>query len=101
MRRLLTWLAGGLGAAALGWRLVRQLPRRRHPVEVPTADPADALRAKLEQARATPDDREEFDAAEGIPVDEVEQPRSLEERRRAVHDKAQEALGHMRQQDDD
>jgi len=97
MRRLLTWLAGGLGAAAV----VRQLLRRQRPVEAPAADPAAELRARLEQARDTPDDREEFDAAEGVPVDEVEQPRSLEERRRAVHDKAQEALGQMRPPDDD
>ena len=108
MRRLLTWLAGGLGAAAV----VRQL-LRRHPVPAPTAptappaaDPAEELRAKLEQARDTADDRDEFDAAEGTPVDTVdavpaERPSSLEERRRKVHDKAQEALGRMRGVDDD
>lgn len=117
MRRILSWLAGGLGAAAL----VRQLLRRQRPVQAPPADPADDLRAKLQQAREAPDDRDEFDASEGTPVDEVEglpaaaeptaaerpeerseeEGRSLEERRRAVHDKAQEALGHMRNADDD
>jgi hypothetical protein len=147
MRRLLTWLAGGLGAAAL----VRQLLRRQ-PVPTSTAptaspappavDPAEELRAKLEQARDTADDRDEFDAAEGTPVDTVdavpaeelgakmeqardtaddpdeldaaegtpvdtvdavpaEEPSSLEERRRRVHDKAQDALGRMRGVDDD
>ena len=111
MRRLVTWLAGGLGAVAL----VRELLRRQ-PVPAPTgptpppappaADPAEELRAKLEQARDTADDRDEFDAAEGTPVDAVdavpaEQPSSLEERRRRVHDKAQEALGQMRGLDDD
>jgi hypothetical protein len=111
MRRLLTWLAGGLGAAAL----VRQLLRRQ-PVPAPTAppappappvvDPAEELRAKLEQARDTADDPDELDAAEGTPVDTVdavpaEEPSSLEERRRRVHDKAQDALGRMRGVDDD
>lgn len=132
MRRILSWLAGGLGAVAV----VRQLLRRQRPVQSPPADPADDLRAKLQQAREAADDRDEFDASEGTPVDEVEglpgpaepaparpaaaQPaaaqtaeverpeerppdegRSIEERRRAVHDKAQQALGHMRDADDD
>jgi len=57
-------------------------------------DPAAELRERLQQARAA-DDRDEFDASEGQPVDEVEAPRSVEERRRAIHEKAQEALGAM------
>ena len=134
MRRLVTWIAGGLGVAAL----LRQLLRRQPvppPAAPPAADPADELRAKLEQARGAADDRDEFDAAEGTPVDlverppeaqpvdEIEQPvdeieqaetpdatpapddgerqRSLDERRRAVHDKAQQALGDMRGDTDD
>jgi hypothetical protein len=122
MRRLLTWLAGGLGAAALGRQLLRRRPAGR-PTGHPGADPAEELRAKLEQARRAPGDRDEFDAAEGTPLDEVEAPRpaapraeaeappdaapeaeeasSLEERRRRVHDKAQEALGQMRGADED
>ena len=39
--------------------------------ERPESDPADELRVRLEQAREAPDDRDEFDAAEGQPVDEV------------------------------
>ena len=76
-------------------------------------DPAEELRAKLAQAREAADDRDEFDAAEGQPVDEVERPPhvaaeaeagagaggsaplSLDERRRAIHEKAQQALGEM------
>ena len=58
-------------------------------------DPAEELRVRLEQAREATDDRDEFDAAEGQPVDEVERPRSIEERRREIHDKAQQALGEM------
>lgn len=103
MRRLLTWLAGGLGAAAV----VRQLLRRhRQSVPAPAADPADELRAKLEQAREAPDDRDEFDAAEGTPVDafesdeSVERSRSLRERRRAVHEEGRAALERMRGADE-
>ena len=87
-------IAGGLGIAAL-------LRRRRRPevLEAPGpelgTDPAAELRRKLEEARGAGDDRDEFDAAEGTPVDEVEAPRSLEERRAAIHAKAQEALGEM------
>lgn len=99
MRRLLTWLAGGLGLVALLRQLRRQQPAPQAPP--PGADPAEELRAKLEQAREAADDRDEFDAAEGTPVDEVERPSSLEERRRRVHDKAQEALGEMQRADDD
>jgi hypothetical protein len=90
MGRVLAALGGAFGLAAL-WRLFRRPP---HPLPA-EVDPAEELRARLEQARAAPDDRDEFDAAEGQPVDEVEQPRSIEERRRAIHEKAQQALGEM------
>ena len=90
------------------------------PVPDPAADHVAELRERLEQAREAADDRDAFDAAEGQPVDEVEvphrdpdaaepvaeagpagpeaerePPRSLEERRRAIHEKAQQALGEM------
>ena len=101
MRRLLTGLAGALGIAAL----VRALRRREAPPAEAPADPAAELRAKLAQARETPDDRDAFDAAEGQPVDEAvapaADPRSIEERRRAIHAKAEEALGLMRDEQDD
>jgi hypothetical protein len=108
MRRGLAWLGGALGLAAL-WRYLRdeadrQAPER--PVGAPDPDPAAELRSRLQQARGTDDDRDEFDAAEGQPVDEAEprqeapapertEARSLEERRRAIHEKAQQALGEM------
>ena len=92
MRRGLTWLAGALGLAAL----VR-LRRRREAPAAPAVDPAAELRAKLAQARDAGDDRDAFEAAEGVPVDEAEAPRSIEERRAAIHAKAQEALGEMRE----
>ena len=111
MGRLLTGLGGAFGLAWL-WRFLRrEQPRTAQPAQ---HDPAVELRAKLEQARGAPDDRDEFDAAEGQPVDEVErpaaapapapepereQPLSLDERRRAIHEKAQQALGEMNRPD--
>jgi hypothetical protein len=90
MRRVLAGLGGAFGLAAL-WRFLRRPPA---PQPGPV-DPADELRARLEQAREATDVRDDFDAAEGQPVDEVEQPRSIEERRQAIHEKAQQALGEM------
>ena len=95
MKRGLAWLAGALGLAAL----MRHRRRSSGTFERRDSDPADELRARLEQAREAHDDRDEFDAAEGQPVDEVEQPRSIEERRRAIHEQAQRALGEMRDSD--
>ena len=111
MRRLLTGLAGALGLAWLWTRLHKPTSATQAPRADAAADPVNELRAKLEEARSTGDDRDEFDAAEGQPVDEVgrlpaaaeppepepepEQTLSLDERRRAVHEKAQQALGEM------
>jgi hypothetical protein len=100
MGRLLTGIGGALGLAWL-WRFLRR-EQKAQRVEQP--DPAAELRAKLEQAREAADDRDEFDAAEGQPLDEAElplsldqaePPLSLDERRRAIHEKAQQALGEM------
>jgi hypothetical protein len=91
MGRALAWLGGAFGLAWL-WRRLRPHPQ---PQQV-GPDPAAELRSRLEQAREAADDRDEFDAAEGQPVDEVGEPRSLEERRQAIHEKAQQALGEMR-----
>jgi hypothetical protein len=91
MGRLLTGLAGALGLAWL-WRFLR---REQEAQRVERPDPAAELRAKLEQARGAADDRDEFDAAEGQPLDEAERPLSLDERRRSIHEKAQQALGEM------
>ncbi len=96
MRRGLTWLAGALGLAAF----IRLRKRSSGTFERRDSDPADELRARLELARDTPDDRDEFDAAEGQPIDEADQPRSIEERRRAIHEQAQRALGEMQRHDE-
>ncbi len=96
MGRALAWLGGAFGLAWL-WQRLRPRPEPQHqPVE---ADPAAELRSRLEQAREAADDRDEFDAAEGQPVDEVGEPRSIEERRQAIHEKAQQALGEMRERE--
>jgi hypothetical protein len=107
MGRLLTGLGGALGLAWL-WRFLTREHAQQQ--QQPRHDPAEELRAKLAQAREAADDRDEFDAAEGQPVNEVERPRpptaepeadeeeaplSLDERRRAIHEKAQQALGEM------
>jgi len=98
VRRLLAGIAGGFGIVAL-WRLLR----RRPTDQPPTLDPAEELRHRLAEAREAGDDRDEFDAAEGTPVDQVEPrsagegTRSIDERRRAVHQQAQEALGQMQE----
>lgn len=96
MRRGLAWLGGALGVATF----VRLRRRSGAAFERSDSDPADELRARLEQARNTPDDRDEFDAAEGQPVDGAEPPRSIDERRRAIHEQAREALGEMQRLDD-
>ena len=96
MRRALAWIGGALGLAWLWRRLRRQAetPAEAQP------DPAEELRARLDEARAAADDRDEFDAAEGQPLDEVGQPQSLEERRRAIHEKAEQALDEMKKPPD-
>ena len=92
MKRLVTGFMAAFGISAL----LRFLRRRSEPAAAPALDPAEELRRRLAEARSEPDDREEFDAAEGQPVDEVGEPRSIGERRRAIHEKAREALGEMR-----
>lgn len=94
MRRVLSFLLGAAGVAA-GARLLRRRGRGA-PTGV-GADPAEELRAKLEESRGIAEDRAELEAGE-TPVDAVEDvaPQSLEERRRRVHDRAQEAIESMR-----
>ena len=100
MRRALAWIAGGLGIAAL-LRLRRRAETREAPSLDRAPDPAAVLRRKLAEARGAGGDRDAYDAAEVTPVDEVpgDEARapgpSLEERRAAIHAKAQEALGEM------
>ena len=92
MRRGLAWLAGALGIAALvRSRRKRQLDEAWAPPAAPVpapplpTDPADDLRAALDETRADEPPAEE--------------PASLEERRRKVHERAQEAIDAMRDTD--
>ena len=88
MRRLLTWLAGLAGVAAL----VRFLRRKEtvapaSPVDV-APDPATELRRKLAETREQ--------TVEPPPDDE---PAALDERRARVHAQAQDAIDLMRTPD--
>ena len=78
MRRLLA-LLGGIALLRV-W-----LARRRSQ---PAADPADALRRKLEDSRELAADQEEFSAGE-TPVD-------VDDRRRDVHERGRAAVDEMR-----
>lgn len=94
MRRLASFLLGAAGVAA-GARLLRRRSHRGYSVV--TADPAEELRQRLEESRGIAEERAEFEAGE-TPVDAFEDvaPQSLEERRRRVHERAQEAIESMR-----
>jgi hypothetical protein len=88
VRRRLAWIGGALGLAAL----VRGLRRRQREALAPPApapasdDPAQELRAALAETKAE----------EPEPGQTAERPASLEERRRQVHERAQEALDAMK-----
>ena len=88
MRRVFGWTAGLVSIAALA----RLLGRRHAPKPAePAPDPADDLRRKLRETRATaPPDREP----------EVAPPaETIEERRAGVHAKAKKAIDAMRAED--
>jgi hypothetical protein len=84
VRRLLTWLAGLAGVAALA-RLLRRKETAVPRTAVETPDPATELRRKLAETREQ--------AAEPAVADE---PVGLDERRARVHAQAQEAIDLMR-----
>ena len=93
MRRLPAWLAGAAGALAA----YRALARRRAPAApapAPEPDPRAAeLRARLAEARAAGDDRDEFEAGE-TPVDEAV-ALDPDARRREVHEQGRAAIDEM------
>jgi hypothetical protein len=83
VRRRLAWIGGALGLAAI----LRALRRRQQEAVAPPAsasDPAQALREALADTKT--DD----------PGESADRPASLEERRRQVHERAQEALDSMK-----
>ena len=76
-----------MGAFAV-WRWLRRKPQAAPVAE---EDPAEALRAKLEESRAVADDRDEFESGE-TPVDEADP----EAGGRSVHEKARARLDELR-----
>jgi hypothetical protein len=87
VKRLYAWLAGFVGGAAV-YRAFRR------PAPVVERDPAEELKARLAEARAAGDDREEFEAGE-TPVDEAPDP-DVDARRRSVHERARTAIDEMK-----
>jgi hypothetical protein len=87
MRRFFAWLGCLLGAAWI-FRWFRRAPSP----EPAAADPAEELRRKLEASR---EDEPAQPPAEETPEE------GLDERRRAVHDRARAAIDAMRVRPDD
>jgi hypothetical protein len=85
MKRLYAWLVGLVGGAA-AYRAFKRTP-------APVPDPAEELKAKLAEARAAGDDREEVEARE-TRIDEAPDP-GVDARRRSVHDRARAAIDEM------
>jgi hypothetical protein len=86
--RRFAWLGGGVGAFAV-WRWLRRKPA---PARAPAHDdPADALRAKLDESRALVGERDAFEEGE-TPLDEADP----EARRRSVHEQARARLGELK-----
>jgi hypothetical protein len=87
MRRFLAWLGCAAGAA---W-ILKKL--RRLPEPAAAADPADALRRKLDETRAV---------TEPGPEPGPQPPAAgLDERRREVHGRGRAAIDAMRSRGDD
>jgi hypothetical protein len=87
MDRRFAWLGGAVGAFGM-WRWLRRKPK---PAPASAQDPADTLRAKLDESRALVDKREAFEEGE-TPVDEADP----DARRRSVHDQARARLDELR-----
>ncbi len=93
MRRLHAWLAGAAGSLA-AYRAIARRRAHARPASPPPPDPrAEELRARLAEARAAGDDRDEFEAGE-TPVDEAV-PLDPDARRREVHEQGRAAIDEM------
>lgn len=88
MRRRKLLIGGGIAVA--GGALYRKL-RRKKPS--PEPDPAEELRRKLDESRATVEERDEFEAGE-VTVDQAEP--GIDERRHDVHRRAQASIDEMK-----
>ena len=94
MRKLFGWMAGLVGIAALARIMAARRAQVAAPVPTiapPAADPAEALRRKLSEARNDPEAATETPSTTAAP----EPTETLEERRARVHAKAQEAMDAM------
>jgi len=93
VRKLLTWVAGLVGVAALLRR--RHRSRAVQPAPSSPSDPAAELREKLAETRSAEPAVQSPPADAGDPAP-LEDPPSLEERRARVHHRAQGAIDLMR-----
>jgi hypothetical protein len=87
VRRFFAWLAGFVGGAA-AYGFFRRRPAPDRGIE---ADPAEALKAKLAEARASGDERTELDEREPT----VDEAPDVDARRRSVHEEARAAIDEM------
>src|SRR3954449_2180179 len=91
MDRRFAWLGAAAGGLAV-WRWRRRKAKPETQVE---EDPAQSLRAKLEESRAVVDERERFEERE-TPVDQAP---DLDDRRRSVHEEARARMDELRGDD--
>jgi hypothetical protein len=99
LKRLLAWVAGAVGGLAA----YRALKGKRPQPDTAADTRAEELKARLQEARAAPDDRDAFESGE-VPVDQTEpppDPASLDPgaRRAQVHEQGRAALDEMRGDD--
>jgi|SRR5690242_4378505 hypothetical protein len=94
MTRLLTRLAAIAGIAALyRWMKKERERARRARQPIAAVDPAEALRAKLDEARAAGDERDQVEGGE-TRVDEAPDP-DVGARRQSVHERGRAAIDEM------
>jgi hypothetical protein len=90
--RLALLLGGAVVAGAAAYRALV----RRSPAPAVPEPHAEALKAKLAEARVAADDRDEFESAE-TPIDQAESvPPEIAERRSSVHDRGRQVADQMR-----
>jgi hypothetical protein len=100
VRARTAWLAGAAGTAVALYRKLR----RQAPVEDPRVE---ELRQRLEESRTVAEEQHEEAASPEVPVDAVTEPEpepklesgAVEERRRALHERARAAAEEMRGRD--
>jgi hypothetical protein len=93
VRARTAWLAGAAGTAVALYRKIR----RQAPVEDPRVE---ELRQRLEESRTIAEEQHEEASSGEVPVDAVTEPEpesgAVEDRRRALHERARAAAEEMR-----